>query len=302
MQTLHHCRNTERKDATKSSAKQGSPILAKQVSLELINVLSYECQERHRVSIKYCPICVYIFFKKELLVKVFPLKTLNRSFIVCIKASWSSQFRFHYSTVNHNKNGQQSQADRQCLQSTSSLLPWELQSHPGAERRFRGDRSRRVCFPVWAIPRCVPELLWRNEHIQTETLLCISRFTHHRQIKSPLYFQFKLISLFRWNADSACTASSSGHQFFLQKSYQHHAKSIFLMKLAAQSMKLLATETHLQTSVSSKSVLMMIFLFVCFAAISLLSHFGVLQKKCLTSDNGDHSQHHITPLCTAGLF
>lgn len=52
-------------------------------------------------------------------------------------------------------------------------------------------------------------------------------------------------------------------------------------------------------NVIEESCLMIIFLFVCFAAISLLSHFWLLQKKCLTSDKGDHN---TTIRCTAGLF
>lgn len=89
-------------------------------------------------STNYCPIYIsFLFFlKKKLLVEVFPLKILNSSFIVFIKAPFSSQFCFHSSVVKHNKNCQQSQADRQDLQSTSLLLPWELQSHPRAEPCF----------------------------------------------------------------------------------------------------------------------------------------------------------------------
>lgn len=182
---------------------------------------------------------------------MFPLKILNSSFIVFIKAPFSSQFCFHSSVVKHNKNCQQSQADRQDLQSTSLLLPWELQSHPGAEPCFHWDPSRRLCFPVCAILWCTSELLWRNAYIRIEIVLCISDCRY--QTQSPLYTEVQINALFKTN-NSACTASSSGHQFFVQESCKCHTKSVFLMKLTAKSMQLLATETNLQTSLSSETV------------------------------------------------
>lgn len=216
---------------------------------------------------------------------MFPLKILNSSFIVFIKAPLSLQFCFHSSVVKHNKNCQQSQADRQDLQSTSLLLPWELQSHPGAEPCFHWDLSRRLCFPVCAILCWTSELLWRNAHIRTETVLCLSDCTY--QIQSPLYTEVQIIVLFKTN-NSTRTASSSGHHFFVQESYKCHTKSVFLMKLTAKSMQLLATGTNLQTSLSETAVWWLLFK-ICFAAISRLSDFWLLLKKCLTSDKGDHN-------------
>lgn len=123
---------------------------------------------------------------------MFPLKILNSSFIVFIKASFSSQFCFHSSVVKHNKNCQQSQADRQYLHSTSFLLPWELQSHPRPGLCFYWDLSRRVCFPVCAILCCMSELLWRNAHIEIETVLRISHCTFQMQIKPSLYIEVEI--------------------------------------------------------------------------------------------------------------
>lgn len=153
---------------------------------------------------------------------MFPLKILNSSFIVFIKASFSSQFCFHSSVVKHNKNCQQSQADRQYLQSTSFLLPWELQSHPRAEWCFYWDLSRRVCFPVCAILWCMSELLWRNAYIKIGTVLCISDCTLQIQIKSSLYIEVQINISFqdKQQFNLHCSRSSVFHTEILPMPYK----------------------------------------------------------------------------------
>lgn len=96
-----------------------------------------------------------------------------------------------------------------------------MQSHPGDECCFHWDLSRRMCFPLCAIP-CMPELLWRNACIKIETLLCISDCTYQIQIESSLCTDVQDNTLFQCKFNLHCINiySSVFHTEFLPMPYK----------------------------------------------------------------------------------
>lgn len=84
----------------------------------------------------------------------------------------------------------------------------------------------------------------------------------------PFALRFKIIHLFNTNNNSICVASTSGHLFFIQNSYQCHTKSIFLMELTAASMKLITIDTNLPNVIKESWLRIyyyfLIYLFCCY--------------------------------------